>query len=121
MIRVKRVYELSAPADGTRFLVDRLWPRGVSHEKLHIDGWLKDAAPTDSLRKWFRHNPAKWTEFQRRYFEELDHRPETWRPILEATRRGTVTLLFAARDSKRNNAVALKAYLESRRKSGSGS
>jgi len=112
MIKVKRVYEPPAPDDGKRFLVDRLWPRGVKKEALRLDGWLKDVAPSDGLRKWFGHDPAKWDEFRRRYFAELEAKPEAWEPLLEAARAGDVTLLFSARDEAHNNAVALKAFLE---------
>jgi len=114
MIRVKRAYDPPAPEDGKRFLVDRLWPRGVKKEALKLDGWLKDVAPSDALRRWFGHDPAKWEEFQRRYFAELEAKPESWRPLLEAARAGNVTLLFSARDEAHNNAVALKAFLEVR-------
>ncbi len=114
MIKVKRVYDLPAPDDGRRFLVDRLWPRGVKKEALQIDGWLRDVAPSHALRKWFGHDPAKWEEFQRRYFAELEAKPESWQPLLEAAREGTVTLLYSARDEAHNNAVALKAFLEAR-------
>lgn len=112
MIRVRRVYESPAPDDGARFLVDRLWPRGVTKESLRLDGWLKDVAPSDTLRRWFGHDPARWDEFQRRYRDEMSGRPEAWRPIVEAARRGDVTLLFGARDADHNNAVALKVYLD---------
>ncbi len=115
MIQVKRVYDPYGQSDGSRFLVDRLWPRGVKKEALRLDGWLKDVAPSEALRRWFAHDPARWEEFQRRYRAELDARPETWQPLLEAARRGTVTLLYSARDAEHNNAVALKAYLEERR------
>lgn len=114
MIRVKRVYEPSAPEDGQRFLVDRLWPRGVKREALALDGWLRDAAPSDDLRRWFGHDPTKWEEFQRRYFAELDDETEVWRPILEAARQGDVTLLYGARNTQYNNAIALRAYLQAR-------
>lgn len=114
MIQAKRVYDPPAPEDGKRFLVDRLWPRGVKKEALQLDGWLKDVAPSDALRKWFGHDPAKWEEFRERYFAELEAKPEAWRPLLEAARQGTVTLLFSARDEAHNNAVALKAFLETR-------
>ena len=116
MIHVKRVYEPADPEDGTRFLVDRLWPRGLAKEALALDGWLKDLAPSDALRRWFGHDPARWEEFQRRYAAELDARPDAWRPILEAARQGRVTLLFSARDTQHNNAVALKAYLDAQRR-----
>lgn len=114
MIRVKRVYEPPAPRDGARFLVDRLWPRGLKKETLRLDGWFKELAPSDRLRRWFAHQPGRWQEFRRRYFAELDRNESAWKPLLEAARRGTVTLLYAARDAERNNAVALKEYLESK-------
>ena len=112
MIQVKRVYEPASPADGKRFLVERLWPRGVTKQALALDDWLKDVAPSDGLRRWFGHDPAKWDEFRRRYQAELNAVPDSWAPLLQAARTGTVTLLFSARDLERNNAVALKAYLE---------
>jgi uncharacterized protein YeaO (DUF488 family) len=114
MIRIERVYNLKRRGAGSYFLIDRLWPRGMKKEALPLDGWLKDVAPSDTLRAWFGHDPKKWTEFQRRYFAELDRKPETWRPLLEAARSGTVTLLFAAKDPEHNNAVALKSYLEAK-------
>jgi uncharacterized protein YeaO (DUF488 family) len=112
MIRVKRVYEAAARSDGARFLVERLWPRGMKKESLHMDGWLREVSPSPELRKWFGHDPAKWAEFQRRYRRELDSRREEWRPLAEAAVRGTVTLLYSARDTERNSAALLKAYLE---------
>ena len=114
MIQIKRVYEPAAPRDGTRFLVDRLWPRGVRKETLKLSAWTKEVAPSDSLRRWFNHDPKRWEEFQRRYFAELDERPEASQPLLEAARAGPVTLLFGARDTEHNNAVALRAYLTRR-------
>jgi len=114
MIQVKRVYEPAAARDGARFLVDRLWPRGLKKEALHVDGWLKDAAPSNPLRKWFNHDPAKWDEFQNRYFAELDENLEAVQSLLAAARRGTVTLLFAAHDTEHNNAIALRQYLARR-------
>lgn len=111
MVRVRRVYDPPDPKDGTRFLVERLWPRGMKKESLKMDGWLKEVAPSDALRRWFSHDPAKWNEFRRRYWAELDAREEAWHPILEAASRGPVTLLYSARDTEHNNAVALKAYL----------
>ncbi|MGE3152841.1 MAG: DUF488 domain-containing protein [Nitrospiraceae bacterium] len=116
MIRIKRVYEPAARGDGARFLVDRLWPRAVKKEELRLAGWLKDVAPSGSLRKWFGHDPKRWTEFQHRYRAELDDNPDGWQSLLEAAREGTVTLLCAAHDLKHNNAVALKAYLEAKLK-----
>ncbi len=114
MIRLKRVYEPAEPSDGRRFLVERLWPRGFKKDALKLDGWLKDVAPSDGLRRWFGHDPAKWVEFKARYFAELEARPGAWRPLLEAARAGDVTLLFSARDAGHNNAVALKEFLEAR-------
>ncbi|GIV79016.1 DUF488 domain-containing protein [Litorilinea aerophila] len=112
MITVKRVYEAPAADDGQRFLVDRLWPRGVKKDELRLDGWLKEVAPSDALRKWFGHDPARWEEFQQRYFAELEANPDAWQPLLTAARQGDVTLLYSARDEAHNNAVALKAFLE---------
>ena len=112
MIKVKRIYAPAAPEDGVRFLVDRLWPRGLNKTAVRLDAWLKDFAPSDALRHWFGHDPARWSEFQRRYFAELDAIPKVRETILPADRHGNVTLLFSARDQEHNNAIALKAYLE---------
>lgn len=112
MIRVKRVYDPDKPEDGARFLVERLWPRGMKKEALRMEAWVKDVSPSDALRRWFGHDPAKWREFCRRYTAELDSRPEARKPLLEAARRGNVTLLYSAHDTEHNNAVMLKAYLE---------
>lgn len=116
MIQLKRVYEAAHADDGVRFLVERLWPRGIKKEHLHFDAWLKDAAPSTELRKWFAHDPAKWVEFQRRYFAELDAKPEALEPIRKASRHGRVTLLFSSHDAAHNNALALKTYLTAHRK-----
>ena len=115
MIRLKRVYEPPERGDGARFLVERLWPRGVRKDALELNAWLKDVAPSDALRRWFGHNPARWEEFRRRYASELDAWPEAWGEILSAADSGTVTLLFSARDTLHNNAVALKSYLEAQK------
>ena len=112
MIRIKRVYEPFSPSDGARFLVERLWPRGMKKESLRMDGWLRDVAPSTELRQWFGHDPAKWGEFQRRYQRELDARPDVCRPLFEAAGRRALTLLYSAKDNEHNAAVALKAYLE---------
>ncbi len=112
MIRIKQVYEDYDADDGQRYLVDRLWPRGMSKENLVMDGWLKDVAPSRDLRQWFGHDPDKWDEFSSRYCAELDSNPSAWKPLIEASRQGVVTLLFSAHDSEHNNAVVLKAYLE---------
>jgi uncharacterized protein YeaO (DUF488 family) len=116
MITVKRVYEPAEAGDGTRFLVERLWPRGVRRDALAFEAWLKDVAPSTALRRWFGHDPARWQEFRRRYASELDARPEAWAPIMQADRSGTATLLYSAHDTEHNNAIALKAYLEAQRK-----
>jgi uncharacterized protein YeaO (DUF488 family) len=112
MIHLKRAYELAEPADGVRFLVERLWPRGVKKTSLKIESWVKDVAPSTELRKWFSHDPAKWDEFRRRYFEELRANPEAWQPILHASHSGTVTLVYSSHDSEHNNAVALLEFLK---------
>ena len=112
MIRIHRVYDPGLPKEGVCFLVDRLWPRGVKKEALQAQGWLKEVAPSNELRRWYSHDPEKWESFQRRYFKELDAKPEAWRPLLDAARRGDVTLLYSARDAEHNNAVALKNYLD---------
>jgi len=114
VIQVKRVYDPPEPTDGSRVLVDHLWPRGLKKEALRASAWVKQVAPSDPLRKWFGHEPAKWADFQRRYFEELSAKPEAWQPLLEAARRGNLSLLFSARDTEHNNAVALKTFLENR-------
>ena len=112
MLKVKRIYESTEVSDGVRFLVERLWPRGMKKEKLNMEAWLKDVAPSDSLRRWFEHDPLKWSEFQKRYRAELDDNPNTWEPILEAIERGNVTLLYSAHDTEHNNALVLKSFLE---------
>ena len=114
MLEIKRVYQPSAKTDGYRILVDRLWPRGVSKEKAKIDLWLKDAAPSNALRKWFAHQPEKWPEFKKLYFRELDSRKSSLKPIIQHLNK--VTLLYAAKNERFNNAVALKEYLAFRRK-----
>ena len=112
MIGLKRAYEPTSNKDGVRLLVERLWPRGIAKADVRLDQWLKDVAPTTELRKWFGHDPDKWDEFRRRYFRELDSRPEAWKPILSAARRGeTVTLVYSSHDTQHNNAVALRDYL----------
>ena len=111
MIKLKRAYDPASKDDGIRFLVERLWPRGVKKAALRLDAWLKDVAPSTELRRWFSHDPSKWMEFQRRYFAELDAKPAAAEPILQAGRRGRVTLVYSSHDEEHNNAVALKAYL----------
>ena len=114
MITLKRAYDPASPTDGTRFLVERLWPRGVSKSRLRVDGWLKEVSPSTALRKWFSHDPDKWDEFRRRYFRELHSQPEAWRPIVSAARRGRVTLVYSSRDTQHNNAVALQEFLRTK-------
>jgi uncharacterized protein YeaO (DUF488 family) len=111
MLKVKRAYEVAARSDGKRFLVERLWPRGIKKSDLQIDAWLKDVAPSTELRRWFSHDPAKWQEFRRRYSAELERNPQSWQPIIEAARQKTVTLIYSSHDSEHNNAVALRDYL----------
>lgn len=118
MIQVKRVYEKRAKRDGTRILVDRLWPRGLKKEDLQLESWVKEAAPSDSLRRWFGHDPSRWQGFKRRYFADLDKNPQAWKPILELARRRDVTLLYAARDAEHNNAAALRDYLMAKLETG---
>lgn len=115
MIRLKRAYEPATGDDGARFLVERLWPRGVKKTRLKLDGWLKEVAPSAELRKWFGHDPKKWPGFRRRYFSELRTHPAAWRRLLAAARRRRVTFVYAAHDVRRNGAVALQAFLDRQR------
>lgn len=115
MIKVQRIYnnpEGNKNDDGFRILVDRLWPRGLSKDRIKIDLWQKDIAPSTSLRKWFSHDEKKWNEFKRRYFKELDNNRESINIILDKTNDGSVTLLYSTKDERFNNAIALKEYLE---------
>lgn len=112
MIRLKRAYEAPSDDDGYRVLVDRLWPRGVRKEAAALDEWAKDLAPSDDLRKRFAHHHELWVEFRGLYFRELDAQTERVEELRTRAGAGTVTLVFAARDEARNNAVALKEYLE---------
>jgi uncharacterized protein YeaO (DUF488 family) len=114
MIRIKRVYEPAEPNDGTRILIDRLWPRGIRKEPPLLDLWHKEAAPSNQLRVWFSHDPARWDEFKKRYFAELDNNPKDWESLIELARSGNITLLYSAKNKDYNNAVALKDYLESK-------
>ena len=116
MLRIKRVYEPATPRDGARVLVDRLWPRGLNKEEAHLDDWLRDLSPSDDLRKWFGHDPERFAEFQERYEHELEN--DTARTLLDdlahRASRGTVTLVFAAKDAEHNNAVVLARAIERR-------
>ena len=116
MFKVKRVYEPANPEDGARVLVDRLWPRGVSKTKTRMNLWLRDVAPSDALRKWFAHDPRKWEAFRRRYQTELKTKPEIVETLKGLEQKHQmVTLLFAASDPYRNNAIVLAGILNNRR------
>lgn len=119
-ILIKRVYEAAEPDDGFRVLVDRLWPRGISKERMQMDLWLKDAAPSTALRTWFNHEQSKLENFKHRYFLELDAQPEAVKILLEKAAKGRLTLLFAAHDMECNHALVLREYLilHSRKKNG---
>jgi uncharacterized protein YeaO (DUF488 family) len=111
LIKLKRAYEPPDRGDGTRILVDRLWPRGIKKADAVIDRWLRDVAPSTKLRQWFGHRPDRWPEFRRRYLAELRQRPELIEEIRKAARSGPVTLIYAARDEAHNDAVVLKEVL----------
>ena len=114
MIQLKRVYDKAAPEDGKRFLVERLWPRGIKKSDLRVETWLKDVAPSTALRQWFGHDPRRWDEFRRRYFRELEKNVEACEPIHRAAERGRVTLVYSSHDTEHNNAVALREFLEAK-------
>ena len=114
MIRIKRAYELPDDTDDRRILVDRLWPRGISKEKARIDFWPKEIAPSNELRRWYGHDPEKWTEFRQRYFSELDAHPEQVKELLGYMSKGNVTFVYSSTEQHLNNAVALKEYIEPR-------
>lgn len=111
MIRVKRVYDPIEPTDHERFLVDRLWPRGIRKENLAIEAWCKDVAPSNELRHWYHHDLGQWDEFRRRYFKELEAHDSSWSLLLEAARKGDVTLLYGSKHTEHNNATALREFL----------
>ena len=114
MIRLKRAYEPATRSDGLRVLVERLWPRGVSKARLRLDLWAKEVAPSAVLRQWFGHDPERWRDFRARYLAELRAHRGAWQPLVNAARRGRVTLIYAARDVKHNGALVLKAFLDRR-------
>jgi uncharacterized protein YeaO (DUF488 family) len=116
MIQLKRAYDGVSKDDGARFLVERLWPRGIKKDNLPVEAWLKDVAPSTELRRWFQHDPAKWPEFRRRYFQELEKIPDAWQQLLTRARRGRVTLIYSSHDTEHNNAVALKEFLDKKLK-----
>jgi uncharacterized protein YeaO (DUF488 family) len=113
-LEIKRVYEEPRRADGMRILVDRLWPRGLSKEKAHVDIWLKDIAPSTELRKWFSHDPSKWAGFQTRYRHELKSKADLLAGLREKAVKGPVTLLYGAKDEKHNEAVVLLSLIQSK-------
>ncbi|MCB2020424.1 MAG: DUF488 domain-containing protein [Rhizobacter sp.] len=110
-VRLKRAYEPADAGDGTRVLIDRLWPRGVSKAAAAVDLWLKDVAPSTELRKWFGHDPARWAEFQDRYAQELGQHPQAFEQLRDMARAGRITLVYAARDEAHNDAVVLRQLL----------
>lgn len=113
MIKTKRIYDQTSKEDGFRILVDRLWPRGISKDKAKLDLWMKEVAPSDDLRKWFRHDPTKWQEFKKQYASELESKQELLRQIIQAEKeKGTVTILYSAKDEKHNQTIALAAFLQ---------
>ncbi|GJM24322.1 MAG: hypothetical protein DHS20C16_07370 [Phycisphaerae bacterium] len=111
-LKLKRIYDEPSSADGVRVLVDRLWPRGISKEKAKIDEWMRDIAPSNELRKWVHEDPSRWAAFKRKYFKVLREQEEAIDQISKLAKRKTITLLYAAKDTERNNAVALKEYIE---------
>ncbi len=113
MIKIKRVYDDPEDDDGKRYLVDRLWPRGIKKENLKLDSWLKEIAPSTDLRKWFHHEDAKWEEFVDAYRSELEG-IENWKPLAKEAKNGTITLLYAAKNREHNHAVVLKDFLDDR-------
>lgn len=115
-IHLKRAYETATEDDGYRILVDRLWPRGLSKQNAKIDLWLKEIAPSTELRQWFEHDPARWDEFRQRYSQELDSQPEAVKRLVDLVKQQPVTLIYGAKDTEFNQAVALKAYLDKQHK-----
>ena len=111
-INIRRVYEKPGKHDGTRILVDRLWPRGLTKQKADIDLWLKNVAPTTELRKWFSHDPAKWEEFRKKYRKELRDNKDQVLLLKEQLQKGIVTLVYSAKDEEHNEAVVLKEWLD---------
>jgi len=111
-IKIKRVYEQPDRKDGERILVDRLWPRGLTKEKAGVDLWLKEIAPSTELRKWFAHDPEKWKSFRWRYETEIRHKEDLIKVLKQKAREGMITLIYAARDEKHNEALVLKQFLE---------
>jgi uncharacterized protein YeaO (DUF488 family) len=114
MVKIKRVYDEASPDDGSRILIDRLWPRGIKKDEAKIDEWIKDIAPSNELRKWFAHDPSKWQEFRKRYMEELKDQSNLVEILINRAKRGNITLIFSARDTEYNNAVVLSELISKR-------
>ncbi len=115
-ILLKRVYEKPSPEDGKRVLVERLWPRGLKKEDSKIDEWLKDLAPSTELRKWYAHDPSKWTQFKEKYWKELEQNEDQLSKLSKESKQHTITFVFASKEEKLNNAAALKEYIETKLK-----
>lgn len=113
-IQIRRAYEPPARDDGYRILVDRVWPRGVSKAHLDLDEWQREIAPSTRLRQWFGHDPGRWNEFQKRYFAELDEKQDDVKALVKRARQGRITLVYGAKDSDHNQAVALRTYVRAR-------
>lgn len=109
-VKIRRVYEKPAKADGSRILIDRLWPRGLTKQRAHIDLWLKNIAPSQELRQWFGHDPAKWPAFKKRYVKELNNNKITVEILKRKMKAGAVTLVYGAKDEAHNDAVVLQEY-----------
>ena len=113
-VKLKRVYEEPSESDGTRILVDRLWPRGLTKEKAKVDVWLKEIAPSTELRKWFNHEPSKWPEFKKRYQAEMSNNTEVLSALKKHLANGKATIVYGAKDEEHNDAVVIKQYLDKR-------
>ncbi len=111
-INIKRIYEEATDADGTRILVDRLWPRGISKEKAQLAYWAKNISPSNELRKWYQHDPTKWDEFRQRYYAEIESNPDALAELKDHLKADAVTFLYSSKETRLNNAVALKAFIE---------
>ncbi len=111
VIKLKRIYDKPGSSDGVRVLVERLWPRGISKQRAKVDIWLKDAAPSTELRKWFNHDKGKWEEFKKRYYLELDQNPDSLKPLLDLPQSSTITFVYASKEEQFNSASALREYI----------
>lgn len=115
ILKTKRIYDPPSRGDGRRVYVDRLWPRGLKKEEARFDEWMRDISPSDELRKWFSHDPGKWQEFGKRYRAELEKHRDLVERLRKYSEKGTVTLLFSAKDVEHNNAVVIKEFAEGKR------